>query len=243
MAWTRLTFRQPRIRTRRWAWASIASVRSTPMIRPSGPIACSARGNLGPVSQPISTTVFPGPEPERRDGLAPLGLLREAEHFHVHDPRLGHARSTGQMGGVLLPGGRRRRRYLLRRPSRRPHAQQAHHARLWHERPGTAVRPRCTVVGCARKWNSTSSGSNGSKPSSSSPTSPTSAAITRGRQFGPVPEIRCGQAFRLPRRRSITNALPPPARATNMAPAAIRMGSELPTLPPTPALTRPLTIG
>ncbi|WP_405878026.1 hypothetical protein OG762_04705 [Streptomyces sp. NBC_01136] len=55
---------------------------------------------------------------------------------------------------------------------------------------------------------------------------------------------RYGQTFRLLlRRRIITNALPLPARATNMAPAAIRMGSKLLTLPPAPVLRAPLTIG
>ncbi|SFG75101.1 hypothetical protein [Streptomyces mirabilis] len=41
----------------------------------------------------------------------------------------------------------------------------------------------------------------------------------------------------------ITNALPLPARTTNMAPAAISMGSKLLTLPPAPVLRAPLTIG
>jgi calcineurin-like phosphoesterase family protein len=58
-ACTRVTFLHPLASIRFPAWASMASVRSTPTIRPAGPIASSSSAKFRPVPQAMSTTVLP----------------------------------------------------------------------------------------------------------------------------------------------------------------------------------------
>ena len=62
-ACTRLTLLQPFALIRSWARASIASVRSTPTIRPPGPTTFSSSGKFRPVPQAMSTTVSPARRP------------------------------------------------------------------------------------------------------------------------------------------------------------------------------------
>ncbi len=79
-ACTRLTLLQPLRSIRRWAWASIASVRSTPMIRPSGTDRVLDQrevltGAAGDVDDGVA-----GAKPECFHGPAALGPLRVAGH-------------------------------------------------------------------------------------------------------------------------------------------------------------------
>jgi AcrR family transcriptional regulator len=62
-ACTRLILLQPFFSIRSWAWASIASVRSTPTIRPSGPITSSISGKFRPVPHAMSITLSPARRP------------------------------------------------------------------------------------------------------------------------------------------------------------------------------------
>src|SRR5215471_10910853 len=75
-ACTRLILLQPFVSIRSWAWASIASVRSTPTIRPPGPITSSISGKFRPVPHAMSITLSPA-KAERLYGpeaLCPLGV-------------------------------------------------------------------------------------------------------------------------------------------------------------------------
>ena len=62
-ACTRLILLQPFVSIRSWARASIASVRSTPTIRPSGPTTFSSSGKFRPVPHAMSITVSPARRP------------------------------------------------------------------------------------------------------------------------------------------------------------------------------------
>ena len=76
---TRLTLLQPLVSIRRSAWASIASVRSTPTIRPRGPMTSSISEKFRPVPQAMSTTLSPGRRPERphrSETVRPLRVAR-----------------------------------------------------------------------------------------------------------------------------------------------------------------------
>src|SRR6266700_7290327 len=62
-ACTRLILLQPFVSIRSWAWASIASVRSTPTIRPPGPITYSISRKFRPVPHAMSITLSPARRP------------------------------------------------------------------------------------------------------------------------------------------------------------------------------------